>query len=202
MGTKCVIPMSMNLEIGDCQCGDSNGSGGSSGGGIVGEVRSFLLPKAPAGWLECNGATVLRNDFSALFDAIGDFCEKPDDDHFVLPDLRGEFLRGLDGGRGVDAGRALGNRQLGTLGASYNSDVYLTPPALFYTHGSGSASVALSGDKATDADLSSFTGTNAAWIGQNYVFSKTSVIARNAGNDNEFYFTRPHNVAVLYCIKY
>ena len=30
---------------------------------------------------------------------------------FNLPDLRGEFIRGLDAGRGVDSGRALGSFQ-------------------------------------------------------------------------------------------
>jgi phage-related tail fiber protein len=34
---------------------------------------------------------------------------------FNLPDLRGEFIRGWDDGRGVDAGRGLGSKQKGSL---------------------------------------------------------------------------------------
>ncbi|EIG0582208.1 tail fiber protein [Escherichia coli] len=52
----------------------------------------------PTGWLKCNGA-----DFSAV--------EYPKLARVYptnrLPDLRGEFIRGWDDGRGVDSGRAL-----------------------------------------------------------------------------------------------
>jgi phage-related tail fiber protein len=35
--------------------------------------------------------------------------------NFRLPDLRGEFIRGWDKGRGIDSGRAIGTWQGGTI---------------------------------------------------------------------------------------
>lgn len=51
-----------------------------------GAVMYFKLASCPSGWLSANGAN-------------------------GTPDLRGEFIRGLDSGRGVDTGRALGSAQ-------------------------------------------------------------------------------------------
>jgi microcystin-dependent protein len=70
------------------------------------------MAAAPAGWLVCDGSLKLRATYAALFAAIGVLYGAGDGaTTFALPDLRGEFLRGLDGGRNVDAGRALGSAQ-------------------------------------------------------------------------------------------
>lgn len=50
----------------------------------------------PGGWLKCNGATFDKVKYPKLATAYPSG---------VLPDLRGEFLRGWDDGRGVDSGR-------------------------------------------------------------------------------------------------
>ncbi|EFH3255326.1 phage tail protein [Escherichia coli] len=52
----------------------------------------------PAGWLKCNGAAFSSEMYPNLAKAY------PTN---KLPDLRGEFIRGWDDGRGVDSGRAL-----------------------------------------------------------------------------------------------
>nr|WP_238339997.1 phage tail protein [Citrobacter sp. NCU1] len=52
----------------------------------------------PGGWLKCNGATFDKAKYPKLATAYPSG---------VLPDLRGEFLRGWDDGRGIDSGRAL-----------------------------------------------------------------------------------------------
>ncbi|MEL2716772.1 phage tail protein, partial [Escherichia coli] len=52
----------------------------------------------PAGWLKCNGAAFSSEMYPNLARAY------PTN---KLPDLRGEFIRGWDDGRGVDSGRAL-----------------------------------------------------------------------------------------------
>ena len=81
-----------------------------------GTVLYFAGSRAPAGWLKANGAAVSRTAYAALFAAIGttygagDFLNT-----FNLPDLRGEFIRGWDDGRGVDTGRVFGSAQAHAL---------------------------------------------------------------------------------------
>lgn len=79
-------------------------------------IQYFALSSAPAGWLKANGAAVSRTVYSALFSAIGTTYGVGDGSTtFNLPDLRGEFIRGWDDGRGVDAGRVLGTSQADLL---------------------------------------------------------------------------------------
>ncbi len=57
----------------------------------------------PAGWLCCDGRTVSRTTYAALYSAIGDAWGNGDGSTtFNLPDLRGRFLRGVDHGAGND----------------------------------------------------------------------------------------------------
>ena len=77
-----------------------------------GTVIQFAGSSAPAGYLKANGNAVSRTAYAALFAAIGTTYGTGDGSTtFNLPDLRGEFVRGLDDGRGVDAGRTLGSAQ-------------------------------------------------------------------------------------------
>ncbi|MEO3741720.1 phage tail protein [Kosakonia sp. WA-90] len=64
----------------------------------VGAPVAWPQATPPGGWFKCNGATFDKVQFPRLAAAYPSG---------VLPDLRGEFLRGWDDGRGVDAGRAL-----------------------------------------------------------------------------------------------
>ncbi|HBY2600518.1 TPA: integrase [Klebsiella pneumoniae] len=59
----------------------------------------------PTGWLKCNGAPFSAEEYPELAKAY------PTNN---LPDLRGEFIRGWDDGRGVDSGRALLSSQEAT----------------------------------------------------------------------------------------
>lgn len=52
----------------------------------------------PTGWLKCNGAPFSAEEYPELAKVY------PTNE---LPDLRGEFIRGWDDGRGVDSGRAI-----------------------------------------------------------------------------------------------
>ncbi|HAK3067677.1 TPA: phage tail protein [Salmonella enterica] len=60
----------------------------------------------PTGWLKCNGAAFSSEMYPKLAKAYP--ANK-------LPDLRGEFIRGWDDGRGIDAARALLSIQNGML---------------------------------------------------------------------------------------
>ncbi|MBE7196603.1 MAG: tail fiber protein [Parafilimonas terrae] len=77
-----------------------------------GAVMHFAMSSCPAAWLKANSAAVSRSTYSGLFAAIGTtFGAGDGSTTFNLPDLRGEFIRGFDDGRGVDSGRALGSFQ-------------------------------------------------------------------------------------------
>lgn len=61
------------------------------------------VDKIPEGWLLCDGSTVSRTTYANLFDVIGVNWGAGDlTTTFHLPDLRGQFLRGVDGAAGVD----------------------------------------------------------------------------------------------------
>ncbi|HDR2726511.1 TPA: tail fiber protein [Enterobacter roggenkampii] len=59
----------------------------------------------PTGWLKCNGAPFSAAQYPKLALVYPSL---------LLPDLRGEFIRGWDDGRGVDSGRALLSSQEAT----------------------------------------------------------------------------------------
>lgn len=155
----------------------------------AGLISAFGTATAPSGWLVCDGSVVNKAVYPALFNAIGRAWGAGDGvNTFALPDLRGEFLRGVDGGRGLDSGRALGSVQAGQVqqhkhvipwGEHAYDGGFGTVP------GSGRSG---SGDSDTDNSwLLSNDGSD--YVGQ---VNATGVV----GNE-----TRPRNVAVLYCIK-
>ncbi|MBX9761570.1 MAG: phage tail protein [Pseudomonadaceae bacterium] len=81
-----------------------------------GLIAHFARSSAPAGWLKANGAAISRSAYAELYAAVGTTYGAGDGfTTFNLPDLRGEFIRGWDDGRGVDGGRALGSSQAGSL---------------------------------------------------------------------------------------
>lgn len=88
----------------------------AAAGGSPGDVKYVAKTAAPAGWLKANGAAVSRTTYAALFAAIGTaFGVGDGSTTFNLPDLRGEFIRGYDDGRGVDVSRVFGSAQLDAL---------------------------------------------------------------------------------------
>lgn len=64
----------------------------------VGVPLPYPSATPPAGWLKCNGAPFNKAQYPKLASLF------PSGN---LPDLRGEFIRGWDDGRGMDSGRAL-----------------------------------------------------------------------------------------------
>lgn len=78
----------------------------------AGAVVYYPRTTAPTGWLKANGAAINRVTYADLFAIIGTTFGNGDGvNTFNLPDLRGEFIRGLDDGRGVDTGRTMGSAQ-------------------------------------------------------------------------------------------
>lgn len=82
----------------------------------VGSVFWFASSTAPTGYLKANGDAVpngsgtvqgVTTDFSALYAILGTTFGVAG----TLPDLRGEFIRGYDDGKGTDSGRVFGSSQ-------------------------------------------------------------------------------------------
>lgn len=139
----------------------------------VGDIMASILTEAQfqaqrtTAWVLMDGRDVTGSDYETLtgFSAI--------------PDARGEFLRGLDNGRGVDSGRTMGSSQ----GQSF-----------------GSHSHECLGVRHTDTLNNTLTGLGS---GGNSLYYNASVPApdkvfTNAQGGSE---TRPRNVAVNYFIK-
>jgi phage-related tail fiber protein len=93
--------------------------------------------------------------------------------HCHLPDLRGEFLRGLDIGRGVDPGRTIG---------SWEADAFKA-----HTHSLGR----------TDQGPAGHSGIFVNWTSMSEPADKGYVAALSTDGGTE---TRPRNVAVTYLI--
>ena len=82
----------------------------------TGIILPYPAATPPEGFLECDGAAINRAIYPELYGVIGTaYGVGNDSTTFNIPDLRGEFLRGWDNGRGVDDGRVLGSFQGGTL---------------------------------------------------------------------------------------
>lgn len=94
-----------------------------AGGFSVGDYIFRSSSSVPVGFLECDGSSLLRADYPELFSVIGVLYGSGDSLDFLLPDFRGEFVRGWDNGRGVDDGRLLGSFQSGRMPAHTHSDV-------------------------------------------------------------------------------
>lgn len=140
-----------------------------------GVVLSFATPTVPTGWLKCNGQAVSRTEFQDLFNAIGTtYGAGNGTTTFNVPNLQGEFIRGLDETRGVDSGRSLGSAQDGQMPAhSHNVSTNAGT--------NGGANIAQTDRGVYDYGQPRPTST---------------VGGTSNGSEN-----RPRNVALLFCIK-
>ncbi|MBS1164569.1 MAG: Phage Tail Collar Domain [Proteobacteria bacterium] len=160
----------------------------------TGAVMGFDLAAPPIGWIVGDGSAINRAAYSDL-DAVkycGDAlnatatawyrCTDPANPsttrsvtggYLVTRDLRGVFLRFLDGGRGLDSGRVLGSQQADMVGP--------------HTHAMST--------QLTYAKRISDGGTSNR-VEPDYGGTKIDVLS-NTGTE-----TRPVNISLLGCIKY
>lgn len=139
----------------------------------AGDYRWCAVNTVPAGWLACDGSAVSRAAYPALFAAIGTTYGAGDGaTTFNVPDMRGEFPRGDDAGRGVDSGRVFGSAQADEVKAHVHNVRWVTSNA---TNGASYNTGFGGGAYNNTGDLMEATG----------------------GSE-----TRPRNVAGLFIIKY
>lgn len=72
--------------------GRANGSSGVE----AGRLEMTAAAGAPAGWLLCQGQSLLRASYASLYAAIGVVYGSVDGTHFNVPDLRGRTIVGQD----------------------------------------------------------------------------------------------------------
>ncbi|EOG5390751.1 phage tail protein [Cronobacter sakazakii] len=149
---------------------------------MVGMVSAFAANAAPTGWLEANGGLISRVTYARLFSRIGTtFGGGDGSTTFALPDMRGEFVRGWDNGRGVDVGRAFGTWQKG--------------------------SVVVGDDGIAGVKVASSNSPDKSSLGLDPGGSETYPISIAPGDNSQlgnqyFGYSRPRNYALLYCIKF
>ncbi|HAW1891671.1 TPA: phage tail protein [Escherichia coli] len=136
----------------------------------------------PTGWLKCNGAAFSAEEYPELAKAY------PTN---KLPDLRGEFIRGWDDGRGIDPGRILlasqGHAMQNVTGSIGNiqlfKDLVISGP---FRH---------NGNNYLTTGLTAVTGVGSGGHG---VTTFDFDMSRVANTANE---TRPVNVAFNYIVR-
>lgn len=146
---------------------------------LVGSVHAFAMDRVPQGFLPCSGAVVSRTTYARLFAAIGTRYNTGGESgtQFRLPDLRGEFIRGWDNGRGVDSGRALGSTQ-GDLIKDHTHFLYSQLNGNITNGGATSYATSVGNSNSSNVHI-------------------TNVPSSGSGAE-----TRPRNVALMYCIKF
>ncbi|WP_322099512.1 phage tail protein, partial [Haematospirillum sp. 15-248] len=158
----------------------------------VGSVIMHAGRTPPPFYLVCNGQTLSRTDYAQLFAVIGTTFGSGDGrTTFSLPDLRGEFLRGWDGGRGVDPRRTFGSWQRGSQMAFDDGNDVVVP----YQQNGNSQPASATWD-AYDGHGSIAHGlSGSSRLPNHYSLN-------GHGGPSYFWHARPRNVALLPCIRF
>jgi hypothetical protein len=210
----------------------------------VGAIIGFPTTTAPTGFLKANAAAVSRATYANLdaFLYVGDSnnasaihgyrCTDPANPsstrsttgaYIVLPEYRGEFIRGLDDGRGIDSGRTVQQFQGPSIlshthsastdtQGSHSHTGYTDAPGS-HQHDSGwgessggpygNARSGAQGSAATDNDnysyYSSYAGNHTHGVTTYAAAGHTHTVTVFAAGGTE---NIVRNKALLYCIKY
>ena len=163
-----------------------------------GAVFCIAVASVPSGYLECNGAAVSRTTYAALFAVIGtQYGAGNGSSTFNIPDLRGEFIRGFDNGRGVDSGRSVASSQSDQNkqhNHSASSSSSVTDPGHTHTMNMNQGNIISSGGTFGLKDSGTATRINSNSTGISV--STSTSIGNDGGNE-----TRPRNIAMMYVIK-
>lgn len=161
-------------------------------GSIIASGREHTNP--PAGYLHCNGAALAANVFTDLFQAIGTAYGIDGPGQFRVPDLRGEFLRGFDAGRGIDSGRVMGSSQAALVGAHKHELPMIVQAGQIQT-----ANAPLFGSGGTYPMTHNNSGAQSQTTQNNAVSLTNNPYAPSNDGTGD---NRPRNVAVNYFIRY
>ena len=201
--------ITLTLPGGDGNSGDALTTDGSGNLSFValtaavptGSVHQMATTTAPAGYLKCNGAAISRTTYADLFAIIGTTWGAGDGSTtFNVPDLRGEFVRGWDDGKGTDSGRSFASSQ-SSANKQHNHTATVNDSG--HNHdfrgfrledGSNRSPRAIADDDRRSSRNDASDNDTAAV--QNATTGITVSIANNGGSE-----ARPRNIALMYVIK-
>jgi microcystin-dependent protein len=173
-----------------------------------GMISAFGGAVAPTGYLLCDGSAVSRTTYAALFSVIGtNYGAGDGSSTFNLPDLRGQFLRGVDGSAGVDPDKASrtalksGGNSGNNVGSAQACATKKPTTPLTGSTGNDSPDHAHSISVSSGYGEWSFLGGGSWGAGGSSggaTARHTHTVTISAGGDAE---TRPTNVYVNYIIK-
>ena len=145
----------------------------------VGIPQPWPTTTPPEGWLKCNGWKFDKNKYPKLAQAY---------QSGYLPDLRGEFIRGWDDGRGTDPGRGILSWQCDAIRNIYGQlETFITG----LTHaGNGFGAFSTSINSVGAYQVGNWAGGSH----QKLTFDASHVVP--ISHDNH-----PRNVAYLYIVK-
>lgn len=151
--------------------------------------------QVPKGWLLCDGRELVAASYPRLYKAIGKAWGSSAADMFRVPDLRGLFLRGVDGTANRDPDKAsrtaiAAGGNAGANAGSYQTDEFKTHKHVF----GGTATLPALGYVQQGNDMTqnaSHSGTGS----RNYYTKESPETPGRAE-------TRPKNAYVNYIVKY
>mgnify|MGYP000864316990 FL=1 len=157
------------------------------GGSVpAGTIIYHAANTPPTNFLKADGAAVSRTTYAALFTAIGTtFGVGDGTTKFNVPDLRGEFMRGWDDGRGIDNGRAFGSTQTD----EFKLHGHPSRRAINLVQNDNDGGGLMIDENGNHTNQPAHSGTPSNTSGQH--------IGGSGGDE-----TRPRNIAFLACIKY
>jgi len=180
----------------------SDGSGNLSFAALpqavpTGSVHMMATTTAPSGYIECDGRAVSRTTEADLFAIIGTTWGAGDGSStFNLPDLRGEFVRGWDDGRGVDSGRSFASSQ-SDQNKQHNHTATSTVTDPGHDHDIRAGGTSDDGGPVPPGGNNSSSNRNNTAIYDAFTNISVSTSITNDGGSE----ARPRNIAMMYVIK-
>lgn len=197
----------------------------------VGTIQAFATNRIPSGWMICDGRALSVMEYPELFAAIGSFFGTKDKGTFMIPDLKGRFIRGWDKTGEIDIDRKFGSIQEDSIqehshnlkvegnisdAGSHSHSLYYQKNTIHYGQNTFSSDyeallvrTPVSWSKYYDEKYGKYNWSKDDYIdhtlgsggSHSHTLPKITVEEVSDGNIRVSEETRPKNVALLFCIK-